>query len=90
MSPKEIPGWRLSADGKSIVADLKMRDFMTAIRLIEQIACLAVEADHHPDVHLTGYRNLRLELTTHSEGRLTQKDFELASKINALPKDLKE
>lgn len=67
-----------------------MKNFMAAVSLIRRIASLAEAADHHPDLHLTGYRRLKIELTTHSEGGLTKKDFSLAAKIERLPKKLKK
>jgi 4a-hydroxytetrahydrobiopterin dehydratase len=39
---------------------------------------------HHPDLHLTGYRNVAVELWTHAAGGLTENDFILAAKIDAL------
>ena len=82
--------WSLTKDGKGICCELRMRDFDAAVELIKRVARLADEADHHPDIHLTDYRNLRLELSTHSAGGLTDTDFLLASQIDALPKALKE
>ena len=66
-----------------------MKDFMAAIALINSIAEIAEKEDHHPDLHLTGYRNLRIELSTHSIGGLCENDFILAAKINELPKQIK-
>lgn len=64
-----------------------LKDFMSAVELINAIAKLAEAADHHPDLHLTGYKHLTVELTTHSAGgRVTQKDRELAAKIESLVK----
>src|SRR3989338_7602781 len=83
------PGWKLSADQKSLFADYVMKDFMAAIALINSIAEIAEKEDHHPDLHLTGYRNLRIELSTHSIGGLSENDFILAAKINELPKQIK-
>ena len=85
----QIPGWSLLPDGKAIHRDLKMKDFLSAVSLIDRIAELAEADDHHPDLHLTGYRNLSIELSTHSAGGLTDKDFALAAKIEKLPKALK-
>jgi 4a-hydroxytetrahydrobiopterin dehydratase len=84
-----LPDWTLSKDGKSIVREIQAKDFSAAVELISKIAPLAEAADHHPDIHLTGYRLLKLELSTHSAGGLTDKDFMLASEIDALPKQLK-
>jgi 4a-hydroxytetrahydrobiopterin dehydratase len=81
--------WKLAADAKSITCELTMKDFLAAVDLIQKIAPVAEQMDHHPDLHLTGFRKLLLELSTHSAGGLTDKDFELAVKIDALPKALK-
>lgn len=66
-----------------------MKDFTTAVDFIGLIRNSAEEMDHHPDVHLTGYRHLTIELSTHSKGELTSKDFELAAKIENLNKQFK-
>ena len=61
---------------------------MAAIRFVQKIAKLAEAADHHPDLHLTGYRELKISLSTHDIGRLSKKDYSLASQIERLPKSL--
>jgi 4a-hydroxytetrahydrobiopterin dehydratase len=97
MSPAEakaylaaLPGWEHSADGKLIGRTYVMRWFMDAIELIQKIAEVAEAEDHHPDIHLTGYRLLRIELMTHAIGGLSENDFILAAKIESLPKQLKQ
>ena len=87
---KTLPGWSLSADAKSIFRDYVMKDFLSAVRLIDRISPVAEAEDHHPDLHLTGYRKLRIELATHSIGGLSENDFILAAKIEELPKELKQ
>lgn len=84
-----LPGWELSPDSKAIRKTYNMKGFTAAVRLIGQIAPVAEEQDHHPDLHLTGYRRLTVELSTHSIGGLSDKDFTLAARIEALPKELK-
>lgn len=86
----QLPAWALANDEKSISCQYVMKDFLSAVRLIEQIAQVAESEDHHPDLHLTGYRKLRVELATHSIGGLSENDFILAAKIDQLPKDLKK
>ncbi|MGH7197272.1 MAG: 4a-hydroxytetrahydrobiopterin dehydratase [Candidatus Omnitrophota bacterium] len=86
---KELPDWKLSSDGKSIRADYLMKDFLSAVDFINAVARVAETEDHHPDVHLTGYRKLAIELSTHAIGGLSENDFILAAKINTLPKTLK-
>ncbi len=86
----QLPEWALAADAKSISCQYVMKDFLSAVRFIEQIAEVAESEDHHPDLHLTGYRKLRIELATHSIGGLSESDFILAAKIAELPKALKK
>lgn len=86
---KDLPGWTLADGGKAIRREYVMKDFLQAVALIGRIAEKAQEADHHPDLHLTGYRNLAVVLSTHDAGGLTEKDFGLAAVIERLPKQLK-
>lgn len=86
----QVPGWALSSDGRGISHDYVMKDFVAAVRFIERIAKMAESEGHHPDLHLTGYRKLRIELATHSIGGLSENDFILAAKIDQLPKELKK
>ena len=88
-NPKELPGWILSTDAKTIRADYMMKNFMAAVGRIQKIAEIAEAEGHHPYIHLTGYRKLAIELTTHAIGGLSENDFILAAKINDLPKELK-
>jgi 4a-hydroxytetrahydrobiopterin dehydratase len=52
---------------------------------INALTALAEAETHHPDVHLTSYRNVRVVLSTHAVGGLTMPDFILAAKLDALP-----
>ena len=82
-----LNGWK--KNGETIFIEYRMQDFSSAVELVDRIAVLAEGMDHHPDIHLTGYRNLRLELSTHAIGGLSENDFALAAKIDGLPKKLK-
>ena len=84
-----LKSWRFSADEKAIQCDWVMKDFMAAVDLIYKIARLAEKENHHPDIHLTGYRKLKIELSTHAIGGLSENDFILAAKIDKIPKKLK-
>jgi 4a-hydroxytetrahydrobiopterin dehydratase len=79
-----------AADGKTLRQKLPMKDFMAAVRFIDEVARAAEAAGHHPDVHLTGYRNLSIEISTHEAGALTRSDFLLAAKIDEIPRELHE
>ena len=85
---RDLPGWEL-AGGKSIRKTWRMKDFMAAMRFIEKIAAVAEADNHHPDLHLTRYRDLAVELWTHAINGLSENDFILAAKIEELPKELK-
>ena len=81
--------WTLSPDAKEISKQFVMRDFLAAVEFINIIAQTAEAEDHHPDLHLTGYRKLAIHLSTHAIHGLSQNDFILAAKIDALPRQLK-
>jgi 4a-hydroxytetrahydrobiopterin dehydratase len=84
-----LPSWEIAADGKSISRTYVMKNFLAAVHLIGRIAEIAEGEDHHPDLHLTGYRRLKIDLSTHAIGGLSENDFILAAKIEAIPKELK-
>jgi 4a-hydroxytetrahydrobiopterin dehydratase len=79
----DVKGWEL-VEGKAIRKMVKCKDFLDAVSLIQRIAPIAEGEDHHPDLHLTGYRKLTIELSTHAIGGLSENDFILAAKIDAL------
>ena len=86
---QEIQGWQVSSDTKAIFIEYIMKDFMAALELMGAIAQVAENENHHPDLHLTGYRKLRIVLSTHAIGGLSENDFIVASKIDLLSKQLK-
>ncbi len=86
---KKLPGWRLTHDGQRIRKDWKVKDFMAGIDFFNLCAKVAEEDDHHPDLHIEGYRDVSVELWTHAIGGLSENDFILAAKIDELPIELK-
>lgn len=85
----KLRGWKL-VNGRALRQELEMLDFPAAIEFVHDVAQEAESEGHHPDLHLTGYRNLAIELSTHAIGGLSMNDFILAAKIDALPRKLKE
>ncbi len=85
-----IPQWKVSADGKRIRREWRAKDFATALDFFNRVGRIAESEDHHPDLHLTGYRNVAIELSTHAIGGLSENDFILAAKIDTLPLELKK
>jgi 4a-hydroxytetrahydrobiopterin dehydratase len=86
----EVPHWHATPDNKRIRREWKVKDFGTALDFFQRVGQVAEQEDHHPDLHLVGYRNVAIELSTHSIGGLSENDFILAAKINLLPVELKE
>jgi 4a-hydroxytetrahydrobiopterin dehydratase len=77
--------WRDGGQGsRSIVREWPFDDFAAAIAFVNLVAGAAEAADHHPDILVHGWNKVRLELSTHSEGGLTEADFELAARIDQL------
>ena len=77
-----LTGWTL-ANGR-ITRRFHLPSFPAAIVFVGAVAQLAEAADHHPDIVIR-WRDVELSLTTHDSGGVTDKDFALASQINALP-----
>jgi 4a-hydroxytetrahydrobiopterin dehydratase len=75
---KSLDGWRL--DGEEIKKKYEFRSFLDAMKFVNKVADLAEQADHHPDI-LINYRRVTLTLSTHDQGGITQKDFNLAEQI---------
>ena len=78
---KDMRGW--SHMGKAIQKRYTLKSFMPAISLVNKIAELAEKAGHHPDITIN-YNVVGISLSTHSEGGVTQKDFDLARQIDQL------
>jgi 4a-hydroxytetrahydrobiopterin dehydratase len=78
----EASQWR--REGQAIVRDLQLADFAATIELVDRVAAAAEEANHHPDILVHGWNKLRLTLSTHSEGGLTEADFALAGRLDTL------
>lgn len=79
-----LPGWSISANGKRITKTWMLDDFVSCVERTQQICEVAERDAHHPDVHIEQYRNLRTEIWTHAIGGLSENDFILAAKIDAL------
>jgi 4a-hydroxytetrahydrobiopterin dehydratase len=75
--------WR-RGDGESIERELGFDDFAAAVAFVNRVAELAEQANHHPDILIHGWNKVRLTLSTHSEGGLTEADFKLAGQIEGL------
>jgi 4a-hydroxytetrahydrobiopterin dehydratase len=74
--------WRQG--GEALVRDLEFDDFRGAMAFVNRVADAAEEVNHHPDILVHGWNKVRLTLTTHSEGRVTDNDHAMAQRIDGL------
>jgi 4a-hydroxytetrahydrobiopterin dehydratase len=78
-----LRGWGRSGTD-SIEREWKLADFAAAIAFVNRVGEVAQTANHHPDILLHGWNKVRLTLSTHSQGGLTDADFKLASQVDHL------
>jgi 4a-hydroxytetrahydrobiopterin dehydratase len=78
---KKIPEWEL--EKKHIERTLEFDDFSESIDFVNGVAEVAEDEEHHPDIDIR-YNKVRLILSTHSKGGLTELDFNLAERIDTL------
>ena len=64
--------------------DFKFKDFAEAMAFVNRVAEIAEQRNHHPDILVHGWNNVRLTLSTHSKGGVTDADHALAEQIDAL------
>ena len=76
-----MDGWE--RDGDAIRKTFEGEDFMSSVGLVNALAPVAEEMNHHPDLEIS-WNKVTVSLSTHSEGGLTENDFELASRIDGL------
>jgi len=77
----ELPGWERRGD--AIAKEFERGDFVGSVEFVGSLVEPAEEMNHHPDLEIS-WSTVRVSLSTHSEGGLTENDFELAARIDAL------
>lgn len=83
----QVPSWKLSTDRKSISREFVFTDFVEGVVFITDVAHVAEEEGHHPDLNLHDYKKVTVTLSTHAIGGLSENDFILAAKIDQVGKD---
>lgn len=81
-----VEGWATDGNG-AITKEFKFKDFVEAVVFITDIAHVAEEEDHHPDINLHSYKFVLVSLKTHAINGLSENDFILAAKINQIQRD---
>jgi 4a-hydroxytetrahydrobiopterin dehydratase len=74
--------WQQRED--ALVRDYRFADFATAMTFVNRVADIAEERNHHPDLLVHGWNRVRLTLSTHTTGTVTQADRDLAAAIDGL------
>ena len=80
---KDIPAWMLSPDVKKVARQFTFKNFSEALAFTNKVGAIAEEEGHHPDITLS-WGKVGIELTTHAIGGLSENDFILAAKIDAI------
>jgi len=81
---RRLAGSAWMREGEAIVREWRLADFAAAVAFVNRVAAEAEAANHHPDILVHGWNRVRLTLSTHSAGGLTDADFALAGRIDAL------
>jgi 4a-hydroxytetrahydrobiopterin dehydratase len=90
-----LPAWTLDECHTMISRSFTAKNFVAAIAFFDAVKDVAEVEGHHPDLHLTEYRKVRVDISTHAVGGLTMFDLILASKLDEIhveysPKWLRE
>lgn len=80
---QQLSQWTYDAEAKGIRRNLRFADFAEAFGFMTRVAILAEKADHHPE-WFNVYNRVEILLTTHDADGLSQRDIDLASKIDAI------
>jgi 4a-hydroxytetrahydrobiopterin dehydratase len=71
-------------EGDEIVREWRFDNFVEAIAFVDKVADAAEDANHHPDIFVHGWNKVRLALTNHAAGGLTEADFAVAARFDEL------
>ncbi|KAA8519557.1 hypothetical protein F0562_013819 [Nyssa sinensis] len=82
----QVPEWNLVNEGGALKLhrSWKVKNFAKGLEFFQVVADVAEAEGHHPDLHLVGWNNVKIDIWTHSVGGITENDFILAAKINEL------
>jgi 4a-hydroxytetrahydrobiopterin dehydratase len=81
---RRLEGREWRREGNEIVRDLQFEDFAAAMAFVNRVADAAEAANHHPDILVHGWNRVRLAVTNHAQGGLTEADFALADRVDGL------
>jgi len=76
---KNLLGWSFEND--SITKQFQFKDFIEALSFVNAVGLESEKIDHHPDILMFAWNKVKITISTHSAGGVTEKDFSLAQKI---------
>ena len=79
---KELAGWEFGDN--RIGKEFELKDFRSALAFVNKVGEEAEQMDHHPDIFLHSWNKVKITVSTHSAGGVTENDFKLAGKIENL------
>jgi len=71
-------------ENNQLEKEFELSDFKGAVDFVNKIVPLAEAADHHPDVFIHSYKKVKVSLTSHDVGKVTEKDYDLAKNIDGI------
>ena len=77
-----LSGW--VQEGKNIEKEFQFKDFAKALTFVNELGSEAEKMNHHPDIFIHSWNKVKLTISTHSKGGITEKDFQLAEKLEGL------
>lgn len=77
-----LSGW--AQEGNQIAKLFQFKNFAEALTFVNKVGVEAEKMDHHPDIFIHSWNKVKITISTHSEGGITKKDFQLAEKIEGL------
>jgi len=75
----KLSGW--SFENNSIQKQFQLKDFTEALSFVNAVGMESEKMDHHPDILMFAWNKVKITISTHSAGGVTEKDFQLAIKI---------
>ncbi|KAL0695736.1 hypothetical protein Bca4012_062916 [Brassica carinata] len=83
---QKVTGWDMANDNGTLKLHRSwiVKSFTKGLDFFKRVADIAESEGHHPDLHLVGWNNVKIDIWTHAIGGLTENDFILAAKINEL------
>ncbi len=75
----KLSGWIF--ENESILKQFQFKDFIEALSFVNAVGLESEKMDHHPDILMFGWNKVKITISTHNAGGVTEKDFSLASKI---------